>query len=54
MNHPLACEDRLDAHVFLWRPFRPPAVLWEVFIYCIQKHQKVQHRISGPPPLIRC
>lgn len=23
-THPNACEERLDAHAFLWRPFHPP------------------------------
>ncbi len=22
-THPNACEERLDAHAFLWRPFHP-------------------------------
>lgn len=23
-THPNACEERLDAHAFLWHPFHPP------------------------------
>ena len=32
-TYPNACEERLDAHAFLWRPFYPPQSAAGDFIY---------------------